>query len=270
MPDIRSTTTLRMLALVLAALATFLIGCGSESDGARADSSELDGEITVSAAASLTEAYTQIGKDFEAANPGTTVTFNFDSSGTLAQQVLDGAPVDVFASADEATMAKLIEADLIDGAPAVFARNQLAIVTKPGNPLGIGGLVDLADAAGDGVIALCADTVPCGSFAARVLAGAGVTIPESSVTRGQNVRATLTAVAEGDAVAGIVYVTDAIAAGDAVATVAIPDDQNATAAYPVGVVVGSGEPEVARAFADFLQGRDAQLVLDELGFLPPP
>lgn len=267
------TKTLRLLALVLAVLAALLVGCGSSSDGATtegpsrsSDASELEGEITVSAAASLTEAYTQIGEDFEAAHPGTTVTFNFDSSGTLARQILDGAPVDVYASADEATMAELTDADLVDGEPTVFARNQLAIVTKPGNPLGIAGLADLADA---GVIALCADTVPCGRFAAQVLADAGVTIRESRVTRGQNVKATLTAVSQGDAAAGIVYVTDAEAAGDAVATVAIPDDQNATATYPVGVLAAAAEPEVARAFARYLTSDEAQLVLKELGFLPP-
>ncbi len=266
MQDFRSTNTIRMLALVLAALATLLIGCGSESDGATADSSELDGEITVSAAASLTEAYTQIGKDFEAANPGTTVTFNFGSSGTLAQQILDGAPVDVYASADEANMAKLTDADLVDGEPTVFARNRLAIVTQPGNPLGIAELADLADA---GVIALCADTVPCGRLATQVLAEANVTIPEAEVTRGQNVKATLTAVTEGDAVAGIVYVTDAAAAGEAVATVELADDQNAIATYPVGVLVDAADLALARAFAAYVASDDAQLVLKELGFLPP-
>lgn len=270
------TTSLRTLALLLAGLATLLVGCGSDADGpadspssTAAGSStapDLDGEITVSAAASLTEAYTQIGKDFEAAHPGTEVTFNFDSSGTLARQILDGAPVDVFASADEATMAELTDADLVAGEPTVFARNQLAIVTKPGNPLGIAGLADLADA---GVVALCAETVPCGGFAAQVLADAGVSIPASRVTRGQNVKATLTAVTEGDAVAGIVYATDAEAAGDAVGTVAIPEDQNALAAYPVGVLAGAAEPEVARAFARYVTGDDAQRVLKELGFLPP-
>ncbi len=163
-------------------------------------------------------------------------------------------------------MAKLTDADLVDGEPTVFARNQLAIVTKPGNPLAIAGLGDLADA---GVIALCDQGAPCGKFAAQVLADAGVTIPESSVTRGQNVKATLTAVSEGDAVAGIVYVTDATAAGDAVATVDIPEDQNAIATYPVGVLAAAAEPEVARAFADFVTSDQAQRVLKELGFLPP-
>lgn len=263
------TKTPRWAALVAAILITVVTGCASDAPGdtaATSGTSGLDGEITVSAAASLTEAYTQIGKDFEAAHPGTTVTFNFDSSGTLAQQILDGAPVDVYASADEANMAELTDADLVDGEPTVFARNQLAIVTKPGNPVGIAGLADLADA---GVVALCADTVPCGGFAAQVLTDAGVSIPASRVTRGQNVKATLTAVTEGDAMAGIVYVTDAAAAGDAVATVDIPEEQNAIATYPIGALRAAAEPEVARAFARYVTSDDAQLVLQELGFLPP-
>ena len=255
------------LAIVLAASTMLVTGCGSEVDRASAPGkAELGGEITVSAAASLTEAYTEIGRDFEAANPGTTIRFNFDSSGALARQILDGAPVDVYASADEADMAELTEAGLIEDEPTVFARNRLAIVTQPANPTAIATLADLADA---GVIALCAETAPCGTIAAQVLARAGVSIPESRVTRGQSVKPTLTAVSEGDAVAGIVYVTDAASAGGAVATVAIPEDQNAIATYPVGVLTDAANPDVARAFADHVASDDALLVLKELGFLPP-
>ena len=220
-----------LAVMIVAALA--LAACGSSSsDGtsttakpANSSSSTtqpaLTGDITVAAAASLTEAFTQIGKDFEAAHPGTKVTFTFDSSGTLSQQIVDGAPVDVFASADEKNEQKVADAGLVKGDPTVFARNRLIIVTKPGNPTGIKTLADLADA---GVISLCGTDVPCGKFAATALENAGVTIPESSVTRGQNAKATLTAVSEGDAVAGIVYVTDAQAAGDAVGSVEIPAD----------------------------------------------
>ncbi|MEZ5179715.1 MAG: molybdate ABC transporter substrate-binding protein [Acidimicrobiales bacterium] len=273
-------TARSMVAVVLLALVALVAtGCGSDAgsgDGgagatttAAADGGQgeaLEGEITVSAAASLTEAYTQIGADFETAHPGTTVTFTFDSSGTLSQQILDGAPVDAFASADEANMAKLTDQDLVDGEPQVFARNQLVIVTKPGNPAGIEGLADLP---GAGVVALCAASAPCGRFAAQVLEGAGVALDESSVTRGQNAKATLTAVAEGDAAAGIVYVTDARAAGDAVAAVAVPEERNAVATYPIGVLAGSGHLDVARAFAEYVLGDEAQAVLKEHGFLPP-
>lgn len=274
----------RLLALVLVIGAMFLASCGgdSSSDGAakatttaeQADPAgpttttepALTGEITVSAAASLTEAYTEIGNDFEATHPGTKVTFNFDSSGTLSQQILDGAPVDVYASADVANMTKLTEKDLIDGVATVFARNQLIIVTKPGNPQGVKNLADLSDA---GIISLCGLDVPCGKFAQQILDGAGVKIPEGSTTRGQNVKATLTAVTEGDAVAGIVYVTDAQAAGEKVDAVDIPGDQNATATYPAGALAASENVSLAKAFISYVRGDDGQAVLKEHGFLPP-
>jgi molybdate transport system substrate-binding protein len=242
-----------LLAVVLVAAA-----CGSDDTGS--------GEITVAAAASLTDAFTEIGADFEAANPDATVTFTFDSSGTLAEQVLGGAPVDVFASADEATMDKLTAEDLVAGEPTTFAGTQLVIVTQPGNPEGIETLADLVDV---GVVALCSADAPCGRFAGEVLARAGVEIPPDRVTRGQNVRATLTAVAEGDAIAGIVYVTDAEAAGDAVEAVAIPPGQNAVATYPIAVLAGAGDPELAEAFAAHVASAEGQAVLAAHGFLPP-
>lgn len=269
----------RLLGALLTVLALFVVSCGSSGSAGDtsgdpiattaaggAPASDLSGEITVSAAASLTEAYTRIGEDFEAANPVTKVTFTFDSSGTLSEQILSGAPSDVFASADESNMAELTDDDLVAGKPIVFARNQLAIVTKPGNPEGIESLADLVDT---GVVSLCGEDVPCGAFAAQVLDGVGLEIPESSVTRGQNVKATLTAVTEGDAVAAIVYVTDAAAAGDQVETITIPKDQNAIAVYPVGVLKGAGNAEVARAFADYVVSDEGQAVLKGFGFLPP-
>lgn len=226
---------------------------------------DLHGRITVSGATSLTAAFTQIGDDFTAANPGVEVRFNFDSSSTLATQILEGAPADVFASADEANMAKLTDGSLVAGSPAVFARNELVVVTKPGNPEGIATLADLADA---GVVSLCGEDVPCGRYARQALDAADVTIDESNVTRGQNVGATLTAVTEGDAVAGIVYVTDAASAGDAVEAVAIPAGVNVVATYPIGVLAPSGSPDVARAFVAFVLGDEGQAVLAEQGFLP--
>ncbi|WP_426570870.1 molybdate ABC transporter substrate-binding protein [Aquihabitans sp. McL0605] len=268
----------RPLYLVLTALVLTLAACGSSggSDsgsqatttaaGATTTEASLKGEITVSAAASLTEAFTDMGKAFEAANPGTNVTFTFDSSGTLSQQILDGAPVDVFASADEANMQKLVDGDLVKDDPTVFARNRLIIITKPGNPAGISSLSDLTDA---GVISLCGADVPCGKFAAQALDKAGVTIPERSITRGQNAKATLTAVSEGDAVAGIVYVTDAEAAGAAVDSVEIPDDQNVIATYPVAVLTDTQDAAVASAFADYVSSSDGQATLKDRGFLPP-
>ncbi len=228
---------------------------------------ELSGTITVAAAASLTEAFTVIGEDFSAKYPDVEVVFTFDSSSSLAEQVLAGAPVDVFASADEANMTKLTDAGAA-ATPTVFATNSLVVITQPGNPGGITGLADLATA---GIVSLCGVEVPCGRFAAQALETAGVVIPETSVTRGQNVKATLTAVAEGDAVAGIVYLTDAQAAGATVATVDIPLAQNVVATYPIAsVITPDAEPnEAADAFVDYVTGEEGQKVLAGAGFAPP-
>lgn len=274
----RSMTRRRPALALLVLACSVLVACGSSgprdardapSDGSRSlvtCGRGLRGDITVSAAASLTEAFTELGKDFEEQCEGTQVSFTFDSSGTLSQQILDGAPADVFASADEENMAKLTDEELVEGEPVVFAENRLTIVTKPGNPEGIGSLADLAEA---GVVSLCGEDVPCGRFAARALTAAGVTIPETSVTRGQNAKASLTAVSEGDAVAGIVYVTDALAAGDAVTPVEIPEDQSPMASYPVAVLTGAQDAAVARAFVAYVSSDAGQAVLAERGFLPP-
>lgn len=236
------------------------------SGAAAVDAARFSGSITVSAAASLTEAFTAIGEDFMTAYPETEVVFTFDSSATLAQQVIDGAPVDVYASADEANMAKLTEPGLVAGEPTVFGTNQLVIVTKPGNPQRLTGLADLSDV---GVVSLCGAEVPCGTLAAQALETAGVDIPETTVTRGQNAQATLSAVSLGDAVAGVVYVSDASAAGDAVTAVEIPTEQNVVAVYPIGVIAAAANAAVAQAFVDYVISSDAQLALKDYGFGPP-
>jgi molybdate transport system substrate-binding protein len=240
-----------------------LAGCSSETTA----SSEPEGAITVAAATSLTDAFTAIADDFEDANPGVEVTFTFDSSSTLSTQILEGAPADVYASADAANMTTVADESLLAGDPAIFARNELVIITKPGNPEGITSLTDLADA---GVIALCGEDVPCGTYAGEALEAAGVTIDESSITRGQNAGATLTAVAEGDAVAGVVYVTDARSAGDTIDAVTIAADANVTATYPIGVLEAADDAAVADAFLAYVLSDAGQAVLEEHGFLPPP
>jgi molybdate transport system substrate-binding protein len=250
------------LLVLLSVAVLFVAGCRDDSSES---GSGLEGTITVSAAASLTDAFSQIGDDFTTTNSRVEVELNFDSSSILATQIVEGAPADVFASADEEYMAELTEEDLVAGAPEVFARNELVIVTKPGNPDGITGIGDLADA---GVVSLCGEDAPCGKYADQVLDDAGVTISESNVTRGQNVTATLTAVTEGDAVAGIVYSSDAVRAGEAVEAVTIPTDQNVVAVYPIGVLAASGNRAVAEAFVDYVLGAEGQAALAEFGFLP--
>lgn len=267
----------RMLALAMLVVVGLVVaGCGdddaadrSASTPATADAAStttpLTGEITVSAAASLTGAFTELGRAFQEAHPGTTVTFNFDSSGTLATQIQSGAPADVFASADTTNMDELTAAGLVQGTPTVFAHNVLAIVVKPGNPAGVASLADLATA---GVVSLCADTAPCGKYADQILAEAGVTIPTDKVTRGQNVKATLTAVASGDADAGIVYVTDASASPD-VDRIDIPAEDNAEASYPIAVVKETGNAALATAFVEFVSSAVGLGILEAAGFLAP-
>lgn len=257
----------RALRSTLLVVALLLAGCAGGGSAASSDGGgALEGAITVSAATSLREAFTELGDDFTAAHPDVDVVFNFDASSALATQIREGAPADVFASADEASMRELVDDELVAGRPAVFARNELVIVTKPGNPEGIASLADLADA---GVISLCGEEVPCGRYAQQALDAAGVAISESHVTRGQNVGATLTAVGEGDAVAAVVYTTDAEAAGAGVDTVPIPTEVNVVATYPIAVVASTGNRDVAQAFVDHVLGHDGQRVLAAHGFLPP-
>jgi molybdate transport system substrate-binding protein len=159
-----------------------------------------------------------------------------------------------------------VSANLVDGTPVVFARNKLVIVTKPGNTKHVRTLSDLSTV---GVVSLCGDTVPCGKYAARILKAAGVTIPETSVTRGQDVKATLAAVATGDAEAAIVYVTDAKSAGTTVEAVEIPDAQNAIATYPIATLAVSSNKKASDAFIGYVMSSKGQAALRSFGFLPP-
>lgn len=229
----------------------------------------MDGELTVAAAASLSEPFERIGADVEAANPGMQVTFTFDSSTTLVTQILEGAPVDVIATADEDQMARLVEAGALAAPAAVFATNGLVIVTEPGNPAGITGLADLADLPDGGVVALCAEQAPCGRYAAEALASAGVSIPEDRITRGQNVTATLAAVRDGDAVAGVVYASDVVRAGDAVTAVPVDPAVDVTAHYPIAVLADAVGDPAAAAFVEHVLGSQGQVALAEAGFGPP-
>jgi molybdate transport system substrate-binding protein len=251
-----------------------LVGCGSSSGSSAGKPTtttigapKVTGTITVSAAASLTEAFGRIGTDFHTANPGATVTFNFGSSGTLTTQISQGAPADVFAPADPTDIQTLNDDHLVDDRATVFALNRLEIVTKPGNPKKIKTVADLATA---GIVSLCGETVPCGKYATQILTGAGVTIPTGRITRGQDVKATLAAVTAGDADAAIVYVTDAKTAGSAVTAVPIPETQNAIATYPIAVLKRATDPVAARAFARYVLSPRAQATLKSYGFLPPP
>lgn len=254
--------SVRRTIAVLAMAGLALTGCGDDSTPAGPTSSALSGAVTVFAAASLTETFTQLGKDFEAANDGVTVTFNFAGSSALAQQINQGAPADVFASASPTTMKQVADAGGVDGKDTVFASNVLQIVVPRGNPAGITGLADFGKA--DLTIALCAVEVPCGAAAERALDAAGVTAAPDTLE--QDVKAALTKVTLGEVDAALVYRTDVKAAGDLVEGIDFPESAQAVNQYPIAVLAESGNKEAAQAFVDHVLGTDGQNVLEEAGF----
>lgn len=223
--------------------------------------------LTVSAASSLTDAFAELETSYEVAHPGVDVVVNAGSSSTLARQIGQGAPADVFAAADQAAMEVVVADPGTDGAPVVFATNTLVIVTAPGNPAGITGPADLATV--DGVVARCAAAAPCGRYTDALLAEARTTLSANRVTEGQDVRATLTAVTEGGAVAGIVYRSDAVAAGERVTVVAVPEAEAVEVRYPLAVVSGTELPADARSFVELVTGPEGRAVLERYGFGTP-
>jgi molybdate transport system substrate-binding protein len=242
-------------------------GCGDDAPKPRAADAaktpELAGPVTVLAAASLTEAFTELGRTFEADHPGVKITTSFGASSALAQQALDGAPADLLATADEANMQKVVDGAAV-GDPRVFARNRLSILVAKGNPKGIATLADLARPGL--LLVLCAPEVPCGKFGAQVLQKAGVTATPKSLE--ENVKGVVSKVTLGEADAGLVYVTDAKAAGERAEGVSIPDEQNVIAVYPMGLLKQAGNAEAARAFRNFVLSPTGQAILVRYGFLP--
>ncbi|MCZ7526719.1 MAG: molybdate ABC transporter substrate-binding protein [Acidimicrobiia bacterium] len=260
--------------VVVGALAVSLLvpACGGDDAGGgapgagatEAEAGTVTGGITVLAAASLTEAFTELGERFESAHPAASVTLSFAASSAIVAQIQEGAPADVFASADEANMGKVVESGDVRGEPVVFAANALQIAVESGNPKGIRALGDLA---ADGtVVVLCESQVPCGRLADQVLASAGVSVTPAS--REANVKAALGKVELGEADAALVYATDVLASDD-VEGVEIPEDVNLATRYPVAVLEGAGNPEGARAFVELLTSDDGQDVLRRHGFAGP-
>ncbi|MEA2902290.1 MAG: molybdate transport system substrate-binding protein [Actinomycetota bacterium] len=232
--------------------------CGSETAPSRAG-----GSVTVFAAASLTEAFTDIGTALGAGDPSLSVRYSFAGSGALVTQVDQGAPADVVATADTTSMARLVAAGLVE-TPTTFARNQLQILVPPGNPLGIASLADLARP--DLKVVLGDETVPAGKYAAQALQAAAVTV--APVSREADVKAAVAKVTLGEADATIVYVTDVAAAGAKGQGVAIPDGQNVVAEYPIAVVKATGNHAGAVAFVDAVVHGSGQDALRQRGFLP--
>jgi molybdate transport system substrate-binding protein len=245
----------------LAALAALTItGCGEEgSTGPPAGSGEVGGTVTVFAAASLTEPFSLIADEFEAANPGTTVVLNFASSSTLAQQINEGAPVDVFAAADPLPMQQIADAGVNGVDPVPFVRNTLVIAVPAGNPLGIAGLADLAAV----TVALCAEQVPCGRAALAALATAGVELTPATLER--DVKAAIAKVELGEVDAALVYRSD-VQAGSDVEGVEFAESATAVNEYPISVLEDAPNPATATAFVDHVRSGAGMAVLTGAGF----
>lgn len=244
-----------VLAAAAALALTSLAAC--TDDGAEAGSG---GTVTVFAAASLTEAFTEIGERFEAGHEGVTVEFNFAGSSDLAAQITEGAPADVFASADESNMDKVVEAGAAAD-PETFALNQLVIAVPAGNPDGVAGIADLAGLD----FAACAEEVPCGAAAQTALEGTGL----APVTYEADVKSTLQKLGLGEVDAALVYRTDAIAAQDEVDAVEFPESAAAVNTYPIAALTGAPNPDLAAEFAAYVLADDAQSVLQTAGFQLP-
>jgi molybdate transport system substrate-binding protein len=222
--------------------------------------------LTVYAAASLTEAFGEIATTFDAAHSGVTTTVSYDGSSTLAEQILEGAPADVFASADLATMAKVVDAGLIAPNPPVVAVNELTIAVPADNPAAITSLADLGR--DDVRVVLCAPAVPCGAVAHRVLDAAAVAV--TPVSEEVNVKGVLTKIAAGEGDAGLIYQTDVAAAAGAVTAIALPDPTLAQTPYPMGIVSASNQIDLAEAFVVYVQSAAGQAILATYGFGTPP
>ena len=245
--------------------AVLLAACGSSGGNASTSTSAtpLNGTVAVFAAASLTDALNALGISFQGANSGVTMKFNFAGTPTLVTQIEQGAPADVFASADTTNMDKLTADGFTTGTPQVFARNKLEIVVAPGNPKGITGLADIAK---PGVIYVTeAPTVPAGKYALQALKLAGVTVTPKSLET--DVKSVVGKIELGEADAGIVYTTDVTAAGNKVQGVPIPDADNVIATYPIVAVKATTNSPAANVFIGYVVSAAGQAKLQSFGFL---
>lgn len=263
------TRLLPALAALLAA--GVLAGCGG---AATAPAPTAPGEapggtstttLTVSAAASLTGAFGTLQERFEQANPGVDVVLNYGGSSGLAQQITNGAPVDVFASANDSTMLTVYKAGLVAGTPKDFVTNKLQIAVPKGNPKNIAGFADLAR---PGLkVVLCAAQVPCGSAEKEVEQVTGVKV--TPVSEESEVTSVLGKVGSGDADAGVVYVTDVLSAPDKVTGVSFPEADKAVNLYPIAVLKQAKDAALAQKWVDLVLSPEGQKVLEEAGFGPP-
>ncbi|MCX5091635.1 molybdate ABC transporter substrate-binding protein [Streptomyces sp. NBC_00365] len=267
------TRTLRVAGVGAAALLA-LSACSSsdsssdsspKSDTSASSSPKLSGTVTVFAAASLKESFTTLGKEFEKANPGTKVTFNFAGSDALAASITGGAPADVFAAASPKTMAIVTDKKDAATTPATFVRNQLEIATLPGNPDKVASLKDLTKSGLK--VVLCDKTVPCGAAAQKALDASKLKL--TPVSYEQDVKSALTKVELKEADAAVVYKTDVKAAGDKVEGVEFPESAKAINDYPITLLKDAPNAEAAKAFIALVRSAEGQKVLTAAGFLQP-
>jgi molybdate transport system substrate-binding protein len=253
-----------IVGIITALISAALVAACSSPDSASTNDSA-GAPITVFAAASLKATFTELGARFERDNPGAAVTFNFAGSSDLATQLTQGAPADVFASADVNNMTKAVDAGLVAGEPVNFATNSLTIVTQPGNPTGIRIFADLARPGTQVVV--CAPQVPCGTATEKVERATGITL--TPVSEESAVTDVLGKVTSGQADAGLVYVTDATAARDAVTAIPFPEAGDAVNTYPITVLEDSTSPVAAQGFLDLVTGPAGQEILAAAGFSAP-
>lgn len=255
-------------ALTAAALAAIAVaGCSSSSSSPASGSSgsaARTGTITVFAAASLKETFTQLGKQFEAAHPGDTVKFSFGASSALAEQINSGAPADVFASAAPKNMDQVVTPGNASN-PRNFAKNVMEVAVPPSNPAKVTSVNDLAKSSVK--TALCQPQVPCGVVAGEVFKNAKITV--KPVTLQPDVKSVLTQVELGNVDAGVVYVTDVMAAGSKVKGMTIPPGVNASTLYPIAALTHSQDPSIAQAFVAYVLSPTGEQVLKAAGFEQP-
>ena len=255
---------MRARATAAAALLLALTGAGCSTGGSNQDATDEPGaeqRLTVLAAASLTETFTDLARELEAENPGVEVTLAFDSSATLAQQALEGAPADLLATADTRTIESA--ADALAAAPEVFATNMLVLVVPAGNPAGIESVDDLAGA----TYVACVETAPCGASWSSLADQQGIEAEPASLE--VDVKAVLARVVADEVDAGVVYASAAVAAGDAVETLDLPGSEEQVTSYALGLLEQSSEPALAQDFADLVLGETGRGVLTDAGFGVP-
>jgi molybdate transport system substrate-binding protein len=268
----------RIIAVTAAATSVLVVaaGCSSSKNspssapasptgaGGASSSAAVSGTVTVFAASSLKEAFTTLGKQFESAQPGTTVKFSFGASSELAEQINQGAPADVFASASPKNMKQVVDAGEAS-ASTNFVMNVMEVAVPPRNPAHVTSVTDLANS---GVkVALCQPQVPCGAVAAEVFKNAKITV--KPVTLEPDVKSTLSKVELNEVDAGVVYVTDVRAAGSKVKGIVIPDNLNASTEYPIAVLAKAPNATGAQAFVAYVLSSAGQSVLSADGFQKP-